>query len=109
VNEILKSDDTQERCGLEMSDGTLVEIQNIADDPIGTFEMDPQAVLPLIQSGQVVATWHTHPQQDPSLSGEDYSFFLSWPDLKHKIVGVRDGQNMTLTYEVADGLVLLCE
>lgn len=108
MNEILKSDDEHERCGLEMSDGTLVEIRNIAEDPVTTFEMDPEAVLPLIQSGAVVSTWHTHPNQDPALSGEDYAFFASWPDLKHNIIGVRDGETTTLTYEVRDGLVVSC-
>lgn len=106
MNEILQSDDELERCGLEMADGSLIEIRNIAEDPVSTFEMDPEAVLPLIKTGQVVSTWHTHPKGDPTLSGEDYAFFASWPELKHKIIGVRDGENLTLEYFVKDGLVV---
>lgn len=89
-----------------MSDGSLVEIQNIAEDKVSTFEMDPVAALALIQSGEVTGTWHTHPGNDPALSGEDYSFFTAWPTLTHSIVGVRDGQPMTLTYRVQNGLVV---
>lgn len=106
MNEILKSDDAQERCGLEMADGTLVEIQNIAPEPAISFEMDPKTVLPLIQSGEVIATWHTHPRQDPILSVEDMIFFRSWPDLLHKIIGVREGKNTVLTYALKDGAVV---
>lgn len=109
MNEILLPDDTEERCGLVMADGSFVEIKNIAEDPVGTYDMDPQAALPLIQSGAVVGTWHTHPHGDPSLSGEDHTGFKAWPDLEHYIIGRRDGEILTLKYRVENGLVLVCE
>lgn len=93
-----------ERCGLLLSDGTFVELQNMAESPINSFEMDPAAVLPLIESGHVVSTWHTHPHTSANLSGEDHSFFLNWPDLTH-IIFAPEGMRK---YEVKDGVLLEC-
>lgn len=87
----------------------MVEVKNISPDPETSFEMDPEEALPYFVDGTVAATWHTHPGSDPALSGEDYETFRAWPDLKHTIIGHRDGTVAVLTYEVEDGLVLACD
>lgn len=109
MHEILKSDDVEERCGLELRNGTLIEIANVAEDPIAGYLMEPEAVMALLQSGEVIGTWHTHPGADPNLSGDDYKGFLMWPDLEHSIIGVRKGVTTVVRYRVEDGLVFTCE
>lgn len=104
MQEILKSDDEFERCGLVMRDGTIVEIENVAEDKAAGFEMPPEAVLPLLLTGEVASTWHTHPKGEANLSGEDYNFFLAWPDLSHIIIA----PGGVTTYRVENGAVLKC-
>lgn len=104
---LLQKGDTEERCGLILKDGTIVEIDNIHEDPTDGFKMDPVQVLPYLE--EAVGTWHTHPDTDPNLSGEDYSGFLSWPNLTHSIVGWRDGQASVQRYMIKDGLVVGCD
>jgi len=104
MKEILLPDDTEERCGLVMDDGSLVEIQNIAPEPEKGFEMSPEAVVALLETGHVVGTWHTHPHGQSNHRGEDHSFFLSWPDLSHTIIG----RNGVSKYRVENGVVLVC-
>jgi proteasome lid subunit RPN8/RPN11 len=106
---ILQPDDTEERCGLILNDDSLVEIENTADDKTGSYHMRAEAVLPFLAAGMVKGTWHTHPNSDPTLSGEDYSGFLDWPGLVHSIVGRRDGAVVVTTYKVEDGLVIACD
>lgn len=108
MNEILQPDDKFERCGLILKDGTVVELENVAEDPLASFEMAPESVLPFLQSGEAVSTWHTHPHSDPNLSGEDYSCFLAWPDLSHIIIGRRNGEPVTKHYRVENGMVMAC-
>jgi proteasome lid subunit RPN8/RPN11 len=106
---LLQPGDTDERCGLILKDGTIVELANLASDPKTSFEMDLEAALPHLDSDTVAATWHTHPDGDPNLSGEDYSCFLSWPDLEHVIVGVLGGTVTVRRYRVEQGLVIACD
>jgi proteasome lid subunit RPN8/RPN11 len=106
---LLQSGDTQERCGLLLDDGTVVEVANLHAEPERGCEMDPKAVLKCIKAGGVIGTWHTHPDSDPNLSGEDYSAFLAWPDLRHVIVGMRDGKPTVAEFVVEDGLVMKCD
>lgn len=91
-----------------MKDGTIVELENVAEDKENSYEMAPESVLPFLETGEVVSTWHTHPNGDPNLSGEDYAGFLGWPDLSHIIIGVRGGQPAMVTYRVDNGLVMIC-
>jgi proteasome lid subunit RPN8/RPN11 len=65
-------------------------------------------VIPLLESGEVVSTWHTHPTGSPNHSGEDRQCFLSWPDLSHIIIGVRDGKIVQTKYRVENGVLLVC-
>jgi proteasome lid subunit RPN8/RPN11 len=108
VLEILQPDDVNERCGLVLKDGTIVELENVAEDPENSYEMAPESVLPFLEKDLVVSTWHTHPHTDPNLSGEDYAGFLGWPDLSHIILGMRNGKPAMVTYRVENGLVMVC-
>jgi proteasome lid subunit RPN8/RPN11 len=104
---LLQPGDVEERCGLLLDDDTVVEVKNIAEDPVNSYKMDPLSVLPLLD--RVRGTWHTHPDSDPNLSGDDYSGFLAWPDLEHLIIGRRNGQIVSLRYRVENGLVIACD
>lgn len=106
---LLTPDAVDERCGFVLKDGTAVEVANIHANPSVGYEMDPVAALKVMETGDVVATWHTHPDSDPNLSGEDYSGFLSWPDLEHAIIGWRDGKVVVARFKVEDGLVMQCD
>lgn len=106
---LLQPDETHERCGLVLRDGTVVEIQNIAQDPKDTYEMCPLELLPHVQADAIAETWHTHPQSDPALSGADYEGFLAWPHFVHNIIGRRNGEVLVLRYKVEDGLVIACD
>ena len=99
--------DTEERCGLILKDGSIVEIENVAEDKVNSYRMNPVGVLPFVDD--LAGTWHTHPEGDPNLSGEDYSGFLAWPELEHSIIGHRNGQVVVTRYRVQDGLVVQCD
>jgi proteasome lid subunit RPN8/RPN11 len=105
----LRPGETNERCGLILKDGTIIEVENVAADKTLGYQMSPLSVLPFVEEGLVAGTWHTHPDTDPNLSGEDYSGFLGWPDLEHSIVGWRNGKATVLRYRVEDGLVIACD
>lgn len=107
LENLLQPDDVNERCGLILKDGTIVEIANVADDPVTSYRMNAAEVV--LHLDETVATWHTHPDDDPNLSGADYAGFLSWPHLEHYIVGRRNGKIVTLKYKVENGLVLGCD
>lgn len=99
---LLQPNETVERCGLILRDGSIVEVQNVAQHPEQSFEMDPVAVLPHLKDA--VSTWHTHPDSGPVLSGADYKGFLLWPNLEHAVVsplGVK-------RYCVREGIVEEC-
>jgi len=104
---MLEQGQVEERCGLILKDGTVVEITNIAEDTRIGYRMDPSEVLPYVE--ELAGTWHTHPDTDPNLSGEDYSGFLMWPDLMHSIVGFRNGKVVVTRYRVEDGTVIACD
>lgn len=95
-----------ERCGLILRDGTIVEIENIHTEPQRGYRMNPEAVLPFITVNAVKGTWHTHPGSDPNLSQEDYAGFLQWPELTHIIVGEIGGEPVADVYVVDRGLVV---
>lgn len=103
------AENLSERCGLVLTDGSIVEIENIAEEPTLGYDMNPEGVLPFLQNNMIAETWHTHPQGDPNLSGEDYRGFLAYPDLVHNIIGTRDGKVVTTRWRVQDGLVVGCD
>lgn len=98
-----------ERCGLVLKDGTIVEIENIAEEKTDGYEMNPVAVLPFLEADLIAETWHTHPKGDPNLSGEDHDGFLAYPDLVHSIIGWRHGAVTVTRWRVQDGLVIACD
>jgi proteasome lid subunit RPN8/RPN11 len=106
---LLLASDTEERCGVLLKDGSIVEIENLAEDKENSYDMNPAPIVPLLEADAVAATWHTHPNGDCNLSGEDYKGFLSWPDLEHIIIGRRDGEVIVTRYRIEDGLVLTCD
>jgi len=82
---------TAELCGVVTKRGAIVELENIHETPDLGFHIEPKAFL-----------------EDPNLSEEDMAGFLQWPELKHYIVGIRDGAPAVQAFIVADGFVL-CE
>jgi proteasome lid subunit RPN8/RPN11 len=102
---LLKPTDTEERCGLLLAGNSLVEVKNIANDPVMGYLMDPEEVLPYLTNSMIVGTWHTHPNGSAQLSGEDFKGFLAWPQLVHYVIG-RDGVKC---YKVENGAVLECD
>lgn len=106
---LLQKGDVKERCGVVLNDGTVVEIENIAEEPAKGFEMDPVQFLEQLKTGNVDRTWHTHPDGPPVLSGEDYTTFLAWPSLKHSIIGIDEGKVTVMTYHTEDGAILPCD
>jgi proteasome lid subunit RPN8/RPN11 len=86
-----------------------MEVENIDPNPETGYFMRTDTVIPLIENDMVAATWHTHPDSDPALSGEDYIGFLNWPDFRHYIIGIRDGKPAVVCHYIEDGLVLICD
>lgn len=105
ITSFLTAEGTPERCGVITRDGEVLELSNIAVDPIAGFRFDPSEVV--IHFSDALATWHTHPGADPNLSDADYAGFLQWPDLDHLIVGHRRGQPVTIRYQVIDDVVVM--
>jgi proteasome lid subunit RPN8/RPN11 len=96
----LKPTDTYERCGLILTDGMIVECENIAEEPEKGFEIPPEDLVEY--ESRLIGTWHTHPGEGSNLSERDYLGFLMWPKLTHYIIGT-DGVS---SYTVENGIVL---
>lgn len=103
----LQLNDTDERCGFLLKDGTIVPIDNVAFEPHLGYEMNSQQALPYVQAGTIAATWHTHPDGPPILSGEDYEAFLAWPDFEHYVIGRSKGKVVVTKYKIERGLVIV--
>jgi proteasome lid subunit RPN8/RPN11 len=95
-----------EMCGVVMDNGCVVALPNIHEDPVKGFRIEPKAFLEHVEQG-AVATWHTHPGQDPTLSEEDLEGFRAWPRLIHLIVGVRKGEPAVEAYRVVEGGIVV--
>lgn len=94
-------DGEDERVGFILKDGTIVECQNISNSPSDSFEVTAESIIE--HADQAVATWHTHPKSDNNLSMNDYHMFVSWPELRHYILGT----NGCREYYVENGDVLI--
>lgn len=105
---MLTDEGTPERCGLILKTGRIVELKNVAENPVTGFRMNPTEVLNFLSKKRAnpAATWHTHPGGDPNLSEKDMAGFLQWPDLDHYIIGVRNGVRTVTKFEVVDGVIL---
>lgn len=88
-----------ERVGFLLKDGKVVEVENIASDPLQAFQVSADDLLKY--EGKAAATWHTHPGATRNLSVADYHTFLAWPELEHYIIG----SNGVRHYQVRDGEV----
>lgn len=106
---LLQPNDEIERCGLILKDGTIVEIDNVHDDPTQGYEMDLLQALEYIEAELVAATWHTHPKAGPNLSGEDWKGFRGWPDWEHVIIGLESGKPAIRRYRIENGLPIVCD
>lgn len=100
LQKLLKPSDTDERCGLVLRSGEIVETPNEHSDPAYGFILPVEALHEY--ETEAVGTWHTHPGQNANLSQKDYEGFRQWPELKHYIIGV----DSVRCYEVADDLIV---
>ena len=75
-----------ERCGVILASGQIAELPNIHPTPHDAFAFDAS----VLNSPEVVATWHTHPRTGPNLSVEDYRMFKQWPRLGHLVISTSD-------------------
>lgn len=91
---------SNERCGLILDDGTIIEVPNICNEPEHGFEISPTSIFPI--EDRIVGTWHTHPDGTTNLSDDDYYGFLNWPDWKHYIIS----NDEIACYIVQDGAVM---
>lgn len=90
----------EERCGLILDGDVIIECKNIHPEPEKGFEIDPEVVLEHLD--QLRGTWHTHPGQKSTLSGEDHICFTQWPALDHYVIG-EDGIR---AYKIMEGAVI---
>lgn len=74
-----------ERAGFIMTDGSIVEVRNIAENRQDDFLGYPDDIVKYCDDA--VGSWHTHPGKDGNLSVKDYYNFSAWEDLYHCIVG----------------------
>lgn len=95
----LRANDTEERCGLVLKDGSVFQVPNVHPEPTRGFAI-PGADL-LENEEQLAGTWHTHPASSSILSQDDYRGFSQWPDCIHYIVG----QDGVRAYRVNDGVI----
>jgi proteasome lid subunit RPN8/RPN11 len=98
----LLAEDAEERVGLVLDDGTIIELRNVAADPKRAFAVRPEDMV--AHEDRVRATWHTHPQPGATSlpSAADLEAFLMWPDLEHWIVSAGGAR----AYRVERGAVL---
>lgn len=97
------SDEGSERVGF-LFPTELREVKNIAHDPNNGFMVSAEDILLNTEEEGCYATWHTHPNQDANLSGEDYLMFKNWPELYHFIVG-KDDTKAFMYNEEKDAIV----
>lgn len=91
----------EERGGLILKDGSVIEFKNVAEVPKEGFL--PEITVDLLAHlDNALATWHTHPGASANLSVEDWETFTQWPDHAHAIVGT-DGVRW---YRVERGVVI---
>jgi proteasome lid subunit RPN8/RPN11 len=106
---LLLPNDEKERCGLLLTDDSVVELENLANDPVLGYIMDPLQVLPYLTEGRIKGTWHTHPNGSATLSGEDLKGFAGWPQFLHYVIG-RKGEGVEVRcYRVIGRAVVECE
>lgn len=106
--QMLTPEGSPERCGLVLKTGRIVEVSNVAENPVTGFRMNSPEVLNYLQKKRAtpVATWHTHPGADPNFSMQDYAGFVQWPEFDHYIVGLRAGKPTVVKFSVVNDCVI---
>lgn len=79
------ADNGPERIGFILEDNTVVEVANVADDPLNASMPTTDDLI--FFSERSIGTFHTHPGASSKLSADDYQAFMNWPDMKHYIIG----------------------
>ena len=74
-----------ERCGFILSDGSIIEAQNVSETPEEAFAILADDIL--VIEDDIIASWHTHPNHTSNLSEDDFIAFSNWPAWKHMILG----------------------
>jgi proteasome lid subunit RPN8/RPN11 len=60
-----------EVCGFVMSDGSIIEINNVHENPCDYFSMDLRQIRRKVDVRKIAAMWHTHPNGDVRPSEAD--------------------------------------
>lgn len=92
-----------ERFGLVLLEGTIIELKNVSLEPRNQLIVDRAEVDQF--KGSTQATWHTHPNNRPNLSAEDYWMFLALPPMDHYIIT----ETKVRKFSVRNGKVMLDE
>lgn len=74
----------QERCGVILNSGEVIELPNSHPSPLFHFRILSEDISPYKEN--VVGVWHTHLNGDFNLSMDDYECFKSLPDYSHYII-----------------------
>jgi hypothetical protein len=83
--DFLQPTDVEERGGVILADGRIVELLNVADDPT-TGYVPSDDLFDFLDD--LVALFHTHPGESANLSTEDWETFVLWPSASHFIIGI---------------------
>lgn len=78
-------DDGPEVCGLILKDNTVVVCENASPNTQEGFAISTDDLIRYEED--MIACWHTHPNESNNLSVEDYIGIKNWPNIKHYIVG----------------------
>jgi proteasome lid subunit RPN8/RPN11 len=76
-----------ERVGFVQEENRIVEVANVHDEPTLGFQVSPADIIRFVEERKCWATWHTHPNEDCNLSGEDYRMFNAYKHMHHFIIG----------------------
>lgn len=90
LRSVLKSLYTEggpERCGFILPGNKLVEVKNTAPNPEEGFQVSPEDFIQYMDEEGAIATWHTHPNYQSNISGDDYIAFKAFSDQHHFIIG----------------------
>lgn len=93
-----------ERVGFITKDNHIVEVKNVAKDPTQGFMISAEDIIEYTEVKGCWASWHTHPNEDSNLSGEDYLTFKAYPKIIHLIVG-NDGVRAFMWNEIKKAIV----
>lgn len=92
-----------ERGGYITSDWKIFEVENQHTNKSNNFMFSCED-LEKLESDNVIATFHTHPNKTSNLSKEDYDSFVNWEKLLHFIIG----KDKISCYKVSDrGTVII--